>query len=242
MSSTRKTSVIWKVENEVLQKILNESNSYSDVLRHFSLDPHNGNHRTLSARIKFDSLDTSKISENRKGLYKSRKFDSRKNNDLIFIVNSEGSRGNLKRRILEGDLIEYKCPCGITDTWQGLKITLQLDHKNGVNNDDRLENLQFLCPNCHSQTKTFGSKNSKKVHLCPICSNEYPAAGPKCVKCYRESMVKKFEVEREKLFEMVCVQRLPLTSIGKIFGVSDNAIRKRCKKLNIVLTNPKSGV
>ena len=58
--------------------------------------------------------------------------------------------------------LEYKCECGITDTWQGKKITLELDHINGINSDNRIENLRYLCPNCHSQTPTFRGRNINK--------------------------------------------------------------------------------
>ncbi|MBX9580218.1 MAG: HNH endonuclease [Gemmataceae bacterium] len=47
--------------------------------------------------------------------------------------------------------------CGISE-WQGCPLSLHLDHVNGVNNDNRLENLRFLCPNCHSQTESYCKK------------------------------------------------------------------------------------
>lgn len=70
----------------------------------------------------------------------------------------------LKKRIVEAGLKKYSCEkCGNDGEWMGEKISLQLDHINGKNDDHRIENLRFLCPNCHSQTKTFGGKNSHRA-------------------------------------------------------------------------------
>lgn len=67
-----------------------------------------------------------------------------------------------KSRLIKANLIEYKCSCcGITE-WNGKPLTLQLHHINGNNRDNRLENLTFLCPNCHSQTDNFSGKNAEK--------------------------------------------------------------------------------
>ncbi len=88
-----------------------------------------------------------------------------KNGTNIFIENSNTSGGQLKKIVLSQKLIEYKCKiCGCGNDWCDKILILQLDHINGIRNDNRLENLRFLCPNCHSQTETFCSinKNSKK--------------------------------------------------------------------------------
>jgi hypothetical protein len=47
-------------------------------------------------------------------------------------------------------------------TWMNKPVVLQLDHINGIHNDNRVENLQFLCALCHAQTSTFCGKNSKR--------------------------------------------------------------------------------
>lgn len=81
--------------------------------------------------------------------------------DVLFSEDCTHPRNILRRRLLKLNLIPYKCDiCGI-DKWRGKQISLELDHINGINNDNRIENLRFLCPNCHSQTSTYGSKNSK---------------------------------------------------------------------------------
>jgi hypothetical protein len=69
------------------------------------------------------------------------------------------SRIGVRKRILKDGLLNYKCDsCDITE-WNGKSISLELDHINGKRDDHRLENLRFLCPNCHSQTKTFRGRN-----------------------------------------------------------------------------------
>lgn len=88
----------------------------------------------------------------------------RLNDDVVFVENSEYPRHRIKDRILKQKLIEYKCEeCPLTDEWNGKKLVLQLDHRNGIHNDNRLENLRFLCPNCHSQTPTFTARNKTKM-------------------------------------------------------------------------------
>ena len=78
----------------------------------------------------------------------------------LFKQNCQHHHCVLLRYIIKNNLLQYKCAiCGIK-SWQGKTLSLELDHINGINNDNRLENLRFLCPNCHSQTSTFGAKNS----------------------------------------------------------------------------------
>lgn len=71
------------------------------------------------------------------------------------------TRASVRKRILNEKLLDYECKeCGIKE-WNKKKISLELDHINGNRHDHRLENLRWLCPNCHSQTKTFRGKNLK---------------------------------------------------------------------------------
>ena len=61
--------------------------------------------------------------------------------------------------IRKHNLLEYKCSTCNIDSWNGKKLVLELDHINWNHTDNRLENLRFLCPNCHSQTDTFRGRN-----------------------------------------------------------------------------------
>lgn len=68
----------------------------------------------------------------------------------------------LLRLIRDHNLLPKQCSeCGISAKWNGIPLTLHVDHINGVNTDNRLENLRHLCPNCHTQTDTYGSRNKK---------------------------------------------------------------------------------
>lgn len=71
-------------------------------------------------------------------------------------------RHHVKGRLLRAGLLNNECGiCGLTN-WRGLPLTMHLDHINGVRDDHRLENLRMLCPNCHSQTETYGGRNANR--------------------------------------------------------------------------------
>jgi len=78
----------------------------------------------------------------------------------ILLVRSD--RSTIKKRLLDAGILKNVCgECGISE-WRGRPLSVQIDHINGNGNDHRIENLRMLCPNCHSQTETFGGRNSKK--------------------------------------------------------------------------------
>ena len=93
------------------------------------------------------------------------RYGGRKEDYEVFVENSTYARHNLKRRIIEQSLLKQKCSiCGMPPEWNGKPMSLVLDHINGINNDNRLENLRFVCHNCDSQLPTYKSRNIRKVN------------------------------------------------------------------------------
>lgn len=83
--------------------------------------------------------------------------------ELIFVKNSTYSPRSVRKYCRKYELIPYHCArCPVDNIWNDKPLCLQLDHIDGVNNNQELKNLRWLCPNCHSQTETFGVKNHKK--------------------------------------------------------------------------------
>jgi hypothetical protein len=83
----------------------------------------------------------------------------------LLVADTYRSRHNVKLRLLGEGLKENRCEqCGITD-WRGEPLAMALHHANGDGLDNRLENLQLLCPNCHSQTENFAGRGRRRLEL-----------------------------------------------------------------------------
>ncbi len=145
----------WEKKN--LEKAIKNSQCKSDILRSLNISIKSGNFQTLDRYCKKYCIDISHLKYKQD---RGNKFHEIKSNNELFVENSDSIGKTIKERILKHNLIEYKCECcGNNGEWMNKKISLQLDHINGINDDNRLENLRFLCPNCHSQTKTYSAKN-----------------------------------------------------------------------------------
>lgn len=217
-------STIYDYSVEELQYLLDTSNGYADVLRKIGLCQKGGNQETLKSIIIEYNLDVSKLNENRSKLFSN--TNSRKPAKLEDIFDGKYpnySSSKLLKRLVENGMKEYKCErCGISE-WMGEKIALHLHHKDGNHYNNKFENLKILCPNCHSQTDTFAGKTSggkRRYHLDkPHIQNKEPK--PR----------KPIPIEREDLKFKIRTQSF--LSIGKEFGLSDNMIRKWCKRYNL---------
>jgi hypothetical protein len=221
-------SPIWKISDKDFINLVNNSKTTTQVLAHFDLKNKGGNNRTVKQRIIELELDTSHFMSREESSIDSRKVTKEIFKKEWLTEKSNKTRGHLKKYLLKFNLLNWECrDCNNNGNWNNKKLVLQLEHINGISDDNRLENLCFLCPNCHSQTDTFAGKSSKSKISIKNKKEKYNKPRP----------TKIIWPNNNTLSNMVL--KYPLIKLSKKLNVSDNAIKKHCIKNNIFL--PKIG-
>ena len=217
---------VWSIDIEDLKMAVKNNESLRSVLIHFNIYGDGRNTHVLKERLNRDGIDFSHIQLGKNCNANRKFFQHRKDVSVWLTENSQVSKWDLKKRLLRDGLLRNECYiCGLGNTWQNKKISLQLDHINGINNDNRLENLRILCPNCHSQTDTFGSKRFESKKSCPSCGVKIYKDSKKCSLCSNRENAK---VKNRPTLEVLLdeVDKFGYCAVGRKYGVSDNAIRK----------------
>lgn len=138
--------------------------NFTDVLRTLGLRAAGGNHRAMKRHAARLGVDTSHFSVERRvrGL-RARHDAVRVSATDAFKLRAPISRSALRKLALAHITPRACACCGNEGEWQGKPLTLQLDHANGDPDDHRRENLRWLCPNCHSQTRTFAGRGARRT-------------------------------------------------------------------------------
>ena len=227
-------ALIDNYSKEELEQIVQQSFSIKEVIDKLGYSTHSGsNNNTVKNRIEKYQIDISHFN------YQT---PQKRNENNIFIENSTASQATLRKWYIKGNYTPYICSiCGQEPFWKGKDLTLILDHINGVNNDDRLENLRWVCPNCNQQLDTTGHTKLhkerldkiKKKYYCIDCGKEITSRAKRCHSCEAKNRTttKKMLITREELKNLI--RTTPFTRIGEQYNVSDNAVRKWCDKYNL---------
>jgi hypothetical protein len=223
-----------------LREAVAGSFSWAEALRRLGYCPTGGNWKTLKKRVAELGISTGHFDPYRASRESAR--GRRMHLDELLIEGSTYNRSRLKERLYEAGLKQRQCElCGQGEDWKGRRIALIIDHVNGVHDDNRLENLRIICPNCAAGLETHcGRKNRIEVEPrdCLHCGNDFTpkyasqrycslACGTRRKRTPAVSRPKARTVERPPHAQLLReVRELGYVAAGRKYGVSDNAIRK----------------
>lgn len=149
-------AIIDNFSKEELEQIVKESFSIKEVVKKLGYSSSNGdNHKTVKNKLALYNISIDH--------FQYPTSLTQRNTENVFVKNATCSQATLRRWYIKGNYTEYKCSiCGQKPFWNGKELTLTLDHINGDNKDNQIENLRWVCPNCDRQLDTFGFKRGAK--------------------------------------------------------------------------------
>ena len=211
----------WNLER--IKEIIPQCINFTEVLKMLSIPRQGNNSNTLKRLLDENNIDYSHFTG------RARVYNNTSTSISEYLSNRvKITSGKLRIKLLTEELKENKCEiCGITK-WHGKPIVCQLHHIDGNNQNNNLENLQILCPNCHSQTENYcGSANVNKTkYYCKDCGKEINKGSVYCTICsHKHTRKVKDRPSKEKLLQDF-KELKSFVKIGAKYGVSDNAIRK----------------
>lgn len=186
----------YKYTDEQLIEAVKTSLSIAEVCRKLGIKAVGGNYATIHNKINKLNLDTTHFTGKawNQGL-KYKVVVPAKPLQEILKENTPYQSYKLKLRLIKEGLKEEKCECCGNTEWLGQPIKLELHHINGNHNDNRLENLQLLCPNCHAYTDNYRGKNIKWSAQKKISVVEQPK--------FKETLINDGNLEPEKKYIII---------------------------------------
>jgi hypothetical protein len=231
-----------RYDEQSARAAVESSLSYSEAMRKLGLRPAGGNHKHFRTYV--DEIWKISTEHFDQAYARTVALASRKITPLeeILVEGSSYPRRSLKKRLYDLGLKQRSCErCGQGEIWLSDRISLILDHINGVPDDNRLENLRILCPNCNATLDTHcGRKNQliPATRNCLVCGQEFKPkylahkhcsrdCGSQHMNRHRKPRPQARKVERPSWGRLVGeLSQMSMVKVGAKYGVSDNAVRK----------------
>lgn len=158
-ATRKKRSRIWLIPESEFRALVQSSTSYRSILVSLKVSAKGCNHYTLKRRIRELNVDDAHI-RLRPVTFSAQAATTIPLDEILVEHSAYTTTTHLRHRLLKAGLLKNVCAlCGQLPVWHGKPLVLHLDHANGVRHDNRLFNLRLVCPNCHSQTETYGGRN-----------------------------------------------------------------------------------
>jgi Zn finger protein HypA/HybF involved in hydrogenase expression len=230
-----RTSKVWVIDETEFRNAIKTSPSYAEVARRLGYTPTGVMNKILKKRCaELGIPESERLQGERTVVRRGCTLES------VLVEGSFYNRSTLKARLIKEGLLKNECAeCGIGPEWRGKKLVLILDHINGVNDDNRLGNLQLVCPNCNSQLETFGARNKRAKPVtakCNSCSKVLShATSTRCKKCHGNE-VHKTGANRKVLWpsypELIArIEGSTRSQVARELGVSETAVRKMLSRM-----------
>lgn len=230
-STTRKSNdVFHRLPESTLKSLIAESTSIRQVFIKMGLCVSGDHYRPFRKIVEELNIDLSHFN----GQYtRGLQFKTEHPIETVFALDTHYSSITLSRKIRKHKLLPYKCvKCANPGEWNNSPLSLQLDHINGINTDNRIENLRFLCPNCHSQTDTFCGRHKKAHYHCVTCGRKRSKKATHCHKCSSQLQVLAIKWPTDAIVKDI-VWKMPMPKAAHHLRVSIKSLKKHCRNCKI---------